>query len=77
MNYSIKITFSGIVLVLFTGCAEKIVYVDKIVKVDVPVKCKIEKPVRPKLTEDESLSATLLDLKGYILSLEAALETCN
>jgi predicted component of type VI protein secretion system len=27
------------ILVVFTGCAEKTVYVDRIVKVDVPVRC--------------------------------------
>jgi PBP1b-binding outer membrane lipoprotein LpoB len=76
MTFLNKIFISALI-VLLSGCAGKTVYVDRPVEVKVPVKCQIQKPDRPDLTKDQSLSAILVDLKGYILKLEAAIDTCQ
>jgi hypothetical protein len=37
----LSIVLVVIILVMFTGCAEKTVYVDRVVKVNVPVRCVV------------------------------------
>ena len=73
----ISIIFMMILVGLLSGCAGKTVYIDRPVEVKVPVKCQVDKPERPDLKKDNNMSEIMLDLKGYILKLEAALDSCR
>ena len=76
MKFLIISILSLSMILFFTGCAGKTVYVDRPVEVKVPVKCQVQKPERPDLKKDTNMSEVMIDLKGYILKLEAAIDSC-
>ena len=76
MKFLVISIFSLSMILFLTGCAGKTVYVDRPVEVKVPVKCQVQKPERPDLKKDTNMSEIMIDLKGYILKLEAALDSC-
>jgi len=63
-------------ILLFSGCAEKIVYKDKIIKVKVPVKC--ETPVvKCKLKKGANLVERLAELLGCVELYKEANKVCS
>jgi hypothetical protein len=63
-----------VILVMFTGCAEKIVYVDRVVKVNVPVRC-----VAPDVNQSVKGTNDADSLLGIIKErdeLRAAIRSC-
>jgi hypothetical protein len=54
----LSVLMVAMILVMFTGCAEKTVYVDRVVKVNVPVRCispDVNKSVQGKNDADSLL----------------------
>jgi len=64
-----------VLVIGLSGCAGKTVYVDRPVEVKIPVKCQV--PVIEKPKPGVNMSESMLNIKGYILKLEAALEVCK
>jgi len=62
-------------ILIFTGCSTKTVYVDRPVEVKIPVKCQVPNIEKPK--KGNNMSESMLNIKEYILKLEAALDTCR
>ena len=77
MTFSKVFTNLLIIMVLFivTGCSTKTVYVDRPVEVKIPVKCQA--PIVEKPKPGANMSESMLNIKAYILKLEAALEVCR
>ena len=66
-----------VLVVMLSGCASKIEYVDRPVEVKVPVKCELQMPIRPEnptgidglrkvLIYTETLECTLLRCRGEV-----------
>lgn len=66
-----------IVFILFvtTGCAQKTVYVDRVVTVKVPVKCDIKEVL--KAQQRENSAVTLADILRERDELRVAVEGCR
>lgn len=63
-----------LVVVMLSGCATKVEYVDRPVEVKVPVKCELEMPKKPDVTIDvDGLKAVLV----YTELLECTLRQCR
>ncbi|NCB03493.1 MAG: hypothetical protein EOM67_15270 [Spirochaetia bacterium] len=63
-----------VLVVMLSGCATKVEYVDRPVEVKVPVKCKLEMPKKPDVTIDvDGLRAVLT----YTELLECTLKKCR
>ena len=63
-----------VLVVLLSGCATKVEYVDRPVEVKVPVKCELEMPKKPDVTIDvDGLKAVLV----YTELLECTLRQCR
>ena len=63
-----------VLVVMLSGCAGKIEYVDRPVEVKVPVKCELEMPKKPDVTIDvDGLRAVLV----YTELLECTLRKCR
>ena len=63
-----------VLVVMLSGCATKIEYVDRPVEVKVPVKCELEMPKKPDVTIDvDGLRAVLM----YTELLECTLKKCR
>ena len=63
-----------VLVVMLSGCASKIEYVDRPVEVRVPVKCELEMPKKP----DVSISADgLREVLKYTEILECTLRQCR
>ena len=61
-------------VVMLSGCATKVEYVDRPVEVKVPVKCELEMPKKPDVTIDvDGLRAVLT----YTELLECTLRQCR
>lgn len=64
-----------LVLISFSGCITKEIYVDRPVYIDKPVKCKVPAPVKPDAQDNGALNITAI--KFYVKDLENALESCR
>jgi hypothetical protein len=56
--FLLSIVLVDMILVMFTGCADKTVYVDRVVKVNVPVRCiapDVNKSIQGKNDADSLL----------------------
>ena len=63
-----------VLVVMLSGCASKIEYVDRPVEVRVPVKCELEMPKKPDVTIDvDGLRSVLV----YTELLECTLRKCR
>lgn len=63
-----------VLVVMLSGCATKVEYVDRPVEVKVPVKCELEMPKKPDVTIDvDGLRAVLT----YTELLECTLKKCR
>ena len=63
-----------VLVVMLSGCATKVEYVDRPVEVKVPVKCELEMPKKPDVTIDvDGLKAVLV----YTELLECTLRQCR
>ena len=63
-----------VLVVMLSGCASKIEYVDRPVEVRVPVKCELEMPKKPDVTIDvNGLRSVLV----YTELLECTLKKCR
>lgn len=63
-----------VLVVMLSGCAAKVEYVDRPVEVKVPVKCELEMPKKPDVTIDvDGLKAVLV----YTELLECTLRQCR
>ena len=63
-----------VLVVMLSGCATKVEYVDRPVEVKVPVKCELEMPKKPDVTIDvDGLRAVLM----YTELLECTLKKCR
>lgn len=63
-----------VLVVMMSGCATKVEYVDRPVEVKVPVKCELEMPKKPDVTIDvDGLKAVLV----YTELLECTLRQCR
>ena len=63
-----------VLVIMMSGCATKIEYVDRPVEVKVPVKCELEMPKKPEVTIDvDGLKAVLM----YTELLECTLKKCR
>ncbi len=63
-----------VLVVMLSGCASKIEYVDRPVEVRVPVKCELEMPKKP----DVAISVDgLRSVLVYTELLECALKRCR
>ena len=61
-------------VVMLSGCATKVEYVDRPVEVKVPVKCELEMPKKPDVTIDvDGLRSVLV----YTELLECTLRKCR
>ena len=64
----------ALVVVVMSGCATKVEYVDRPVEVKVPVKCELEMPKKPDVTIDvDGLRNVLM----YTELLECTLKKCR
>ena len=63
-----------LVVVVMSGCATKVEYVDRPVEVKVPVKCELEMPKKPDVTIDVD---GLREVLKYTEVLECALRQCR
>ena len=63
-----------VLVVMLSGCATKVEYVDRPVEVKVPVKCELEMPKKPDVTIDvDGLRSVLV----YTELLECTLRQCR
>ena len=63
-----------VLVVMLSGCATKVEYVDRPVEVKVPVKCELEMPKKPDVTIDvNGLRSVLV----YTELLECTLKKCR
>ena len=63
-----------VLVVMLSGCATKVEYVDRPVEVKVPVKCELEMPKKPDVTIDvDGLRSVLV----YTELLECTLKKCR
>ena len=72
-----KLLIISLMGLFFIGCAEKTktVYVDRVVEVKIPVKCQVPEIEKPK--QGNNMSESMLNIKEYILKLEAAIDSCR
>ena len=63
-----------VLVVMLSGCASKIEYVDRPVEVRVPVKCELEMPKKPDVTIDVD---GLREVLKYTEVLECTLRQCR
>ena len=63
-----------VLVVMLSGCASKIEYVDRPVEVKVPVKCELEMPKKPDVTIDVD---GLREVLKYTEMLECTLRQCR
>ena len=63
-----------VLVVMLSGCASKIEYVDRPVEVRVPVKCELEMPKEPDVTIDVD---GLREVLKYTEVLECTLRQCR
>jgi hypothetical protein len=63
-----------VILVIFTGCAEKTVYVDRVVKVNVPVRCVV--PDINQSVKGKNDADSLLGIIKERDELRAAIRSC-
>lgn len=63
-----------LVVVVMSGCATKVEYVDRPVEVKVPVKCELEMPKKPDVTIDVD---GLREVLKYTEVLECTLRQCR
>ena len=63
-----------VLVVMLSGCASKIEYVDRPVEVRVPVKCELEMPKKPDVTIDVD---GLREVLKYTELLECTLRKCR
>ena len=61
-------------VVMLSGCATKVEYVDRPVEVKVPVKCELEMPKKPDVTIDVD---GLREVLKYTEMLECTLRQCR
>ena len=61
-------------VVMLSGCATKVEYVDRPVEVKVPVKCELEMPKKPDVTIDVD---GLRNVLVYTELLECTLRQCR
>ena len=61
-------------VVMLSGCATKVEYVDRPVEVKVPVKCELEMPKKPDVTIDVD---GLREILKYTELLECTLRQCR
>ena len=61
-------------VVMLSGCATKVEYVDRPVEVKVPVKCELEMPKKPDVTIDVD---GLREVLKYTEVLECTLRQCR
>ena len=63
-----------VLVVMLSGCATKVEYVDRPVEVKVPVKCELETPKKPDVTIDVD---GLREVLKYTEMLECTLRQCR
>ena len=63
-----------VLVVMLSGCATKVEYVDRPVEVKVPVKCELEMPKKPDVTIDVD---GLREVLKYTEMLECTLRQCR
>ena len=63
-----------VLVVMLSGCATKVEYVDRPVEVKVPVKCELEMPKKPDVTIDVD---GLREVLKYTELLECTLRQCR
>ena len=63
-----------VLIVMLSGCATKVEYVDRPVEVKVPVKCELEMPKKPDVTIDVD---GLREVLKYTELLECTLRQCR
>ena len=63
-----------VLVVMLSGCATKVEYVDRPVEVKVPVKCELEMPKKPDVTIDVN---GLREVLKYTEVLECTLRQCR
>ena len=63
-----------VLVVMLSGCATKVEYVDRPVEVKVPVKCELEMPKKPDVTIDVD---GLRNVLVYTELLECTLRQCR
>lgn len=63
-----------VLVVMLSGCATKVEYVDRPVEVKVPVKCELEMPKKPDVTIDVD---GLREVLKYTEVLECTLRQCR
>ena len=63
-----------VLVVMLSGCATKVEYVDRPVEVKVPVKCELEMPKKPDVTIDVN---GLREVLKYTEMLECTLRQCR
>jgi hypothetical protein len=72
----VSFTTLAIIAAIFTGCAQKeIQYVDRPVKVEVPVKCQAPNPKVPSF--DGNYAVKVKSIKEYVLEQRAAIKACK
>ena len=69
-----KLTACLIALIVLSGCSTKVQYIDRPVRVEIPVACEIEMPNRPSLENGAKGVSTLLI---YATILEETLKKCK
>lgn len=70
-----KLLIGSLLIIFISGCGTKTIYVDRPVEVKVPVKCQVPDIENPK--SGNNMSESMLNIKEYILKLEAALDSCR
>ena len=63
-----------VLVIMLSGCATKVEYVDRPVEVKVPVKCELEMPKKPDVTIDVD---GLREVLKYTEMLECTLRQCR
>lgn len=63
-----------VLVVMLSGCATKVEYIDRPVEVKVPVKCELEMPKKPDVTIDVD---GLREVLKYTELLECTLKKCR
>lgn len=69
-----KLTACLIALIFLSGCSTKVQYIDRPVRVEIPVACEIEMPSRPFLENGAKGVSSLL---VYATILEETLKKCK
>ncbi len=75
VTFWLSVLILGVILISLVGCAEKIVYVDRVVKVNVPVRCIA--PDVSKSVQGKNDAESLIGIVQERDELRKAVEVCR